>query len=260
MCTLWAVPAGLPDLRRFRHRDGRPAWSHRADARAVDGKISQEEFSTTFAEHITLCLECRACETACPSGVQYGKLIEGARIALEEVREPGPVERLVSWFGMYQLMPHIGQMKLMARVMWLYEAMGLQWLVRTLNVLPQAAQRDGRHPAAAIAARYADYSKPAPAMGEKRGTVAFFYGCIQEAFLAAINAATVRVLQRNGYEVHFPQRRPAVARPSGTPAARTWRRNWRARTSTPLSPYDVVVNNAGGCGLTLQEYPDLLRR
>ncbi len=225
---------------------------------AVDGKLTEEDFLTTFAEHITLCLECRACESACPSGVQYGKLIEGARIALEELREPGIGERFVRWLGMAQLMPHVGQMKVLARLMWLYEAMGLQWLVRSLNILPQPLHAmEGILPP--IDARYPDYSRPAPAMGAKRGTVAFFYGCIQEAFLAGINASTIRVLQRNGYEVHFPQSQTCCGAAQWHTGGEALAQDLARRNIEAFEPYDVVVNNAGGCGLTLKEYPDLLR-
>lgn len=225
---------------------------------AVNGKIDQEAFLTTFAEHITLCLECRACETACPSGVQYGKLIEGARTALEDLRRPGPGERLVRWFGMEQLMPHVGQMKLLARLMWLYQAVGLQWAVRTANVLPKPLHAmEGILPP--ITPRFTDTSRPAPAIGEKRGTVAFFYGCIQEAFLAGINAATIRVLQRNGYEVHFPESQTCCGAAQWHTGGEALAKDLARQNIDAFAPYEVVVNNAGGCGLTLKEYPDLLR-
>jgi D-lactate dehydrogenase (cytochrome) len=224
---------------------------------AVNGKISHDEFLHTFAEHITLCLECRACESACPSGVQYGKLIEGARIALEDLRQPGVVERFVSWLGMVQLMPHVNQMKLVARLMWLYEALGVQWLVRTINVLPKPLDAmEGILPP--IPARYPEYSRPAPAVGEKRGTVAFFYGCIQEAFLGAINAATIRVLQRNGYEVHFPQAQTCCGAAQWHSGGEDLAQDLARQNIDAFEDFDVVINNAGGCGLTLKEYPDLL--
>ncbi len=224
---------------------------------AVNGDITHEEFLHTFGEHITLCLECRACESACPSGVQYGKLIEGARIALEEVREPGVIERFVSWIGMHQLMPHVGQMKLLARLMWLYEVLGVQWLVRTLNVLPDPL-RSMEAILPPIPATYVDYRHPAPAIGEQRGTIAFFYGCIQEAFLGSINAATVRVLQRNGYEVHFPQQQTCCGAAQWHTGDEALARDLAKKNIEAFEPYGIVVNNAGGCGLTLKEYPGLL--
>ena len=225
---------------------------------AVDGKISHKDFLDTFGEHITLCLECRACESACPSGVQYGKLIEGARIDLEDTRTPGIPERFIKWVGMEQLMPHVGQMKLLARLMWLYETLGLQWLVRSSNLLPQPLHAmEGILPP--LSAGYQKYDHPALPLGENRGTVAFFYGCIQEAFLASINAATIRVLLRNGYEVHFPQNQTCCGAAQWHTGAEQLAVQLAKQNIDSFEAYDVVINNAGGCGLTLKEYPDLLK-
>jgi len=108
---------------------------------------------------------------------------------------------------------------------------------------------------------YADYRRVAPAIGNKCGTVAFFHGCVQEAFLSHINKATIRVLQRNGYEVHFPQGQTCC---SAAPlhlgedelARDLARRNIDAFAS---EKYDAIINNAGGCGATLKEYTHLLK-
>ncbi len=225
----------------------------------VEGRVGQDIFLDTFARHITLCLECRACETACPSGVQYGKLIEGTRCALEATREPGVIERVVRWAGLTQLMPHTTWLKAMARVFALYETLGLQWLIRTVNILPRQLQTmEAILPP--IATRYTDSARIYPAIGTQNGMVTFFHGCIQEAFLAPINAATIRVLQRNGYEVRVPQPQTCCgAAQWHTGDEATARKLARQNIDTFLSqPSDAIINNAGGCGLTLKEYPDLL--
>ncbi len=226
---------------------------------AAAGQLDRSTLLGPFAEHLTLCLECRACESACPSHVPYGRLIEGARIALETLRTPGLPERFLNWLGMAQLMPHVGRLRWLARLLWLYERSGLQWLVRTLNVLPPPlkAMENILPP---LTLHRPDYSRPAPAMGERRGKVAFFYGCVQDAFLAAINAATIRVLQRNGYEVHFPRGQTCCGAAQWHTghkalAERLARQNIDAFLA---DDYLAVVNNAGGCGLTLKEYPILL--
>lgn len=224
----------------------------------VQERVDQQAFLTVFAEHITLCLECRACESACPSGVQYGKLIEGARVALEAARHPALPERFVRWLGMRALMPHVDRLKMLSRLLRLYEVSGLQRVVRTLNVLPEPLEAMERI-LPPIPSTTTDYSRPAPAMGEKRGTVAFFYGCIQEAFLSNINSATVRVLQRNGYEVHFPLSQTCCGAAQWHTGDEAFARDLAKRNIEAFEPYDVVVNNAGGCGLTLKEYPDLLK-
>jgi Fe-S oxidoreductase len=172
--------------------------------RAVStGRIEPDEFKDVFAVHAARCLTCRACESACPAGVQYGKLIETARVAIEIQRTPTMLERVVRWLGFRQLMPHVERMKLLARLMWLYEASGFQRLFRAMTRVPRTLKAmEAILPP--IVPHYCKYHAPARAIGKKRGAVAFFIGCVQEAFLPQVNEATIRVLQQNGYEVHFP--------------------------------------------------------
>ncbi len=231
---------------------------------AAEGELSAEEVLGPYAEHLLLCLECRACETACPSGVPYGALIEGARIDLEQLRRTsgtaGPVERFATWLGLYQLMPHTGRLKAMARLMTLYEKSGLQRAVRALNILPPPLKgMEAILPP--LDTRFLKTGAPAPALGEYRGKVAFFTGCIQEAFLTSMNAASVRVLQRNGYEVHFPKAQTccgAAQLHTGHEdlALDLARRNIDAFLE---EDYVAVINNAGGCGAQLKEVAHMLR-
>jgi glycolate oxidase iron-sulfur subunit len=229
---------------------------------ASEGKVGLAELPI-FETHITRCLGCRSCETACPSNVQYGALLEKARVTIEEQRSPGKGERLLRWIGLHQLMPYVKRARLLAFVMWVsYQLTGLQWLVRSSNMLklfpkPLRAMEALLPP---LLPRYRDYRKPAPALGQKRGTVAFFYGCIQEGFLPQVNEATVRVLQRNGYEVVFPLLQTccgaAHIHVGEEEQARTLaRRNIDALGTMQV---DAFINNAGGCGMMLKEYAHLL--
>jgi glycolate oxidase iron-sulfur subunit len=223
---------------------------------AADGRI---DLDGPFEEHIELCLGCRACETACPSGVQYGLLYEAARTAIEESRTPSRFERAARWLGLRQLMPHQGRLRLLARTMKLYQVTGVQRTVRSLNILPKGMKNmEALLPP--LPDSYPDYSQPAPAIGEKRGEVAFLYGCVQDAFLSGVNAASVRVLQRNGYEVHFPQAQTccgAAQLHSGEHdlAQELARRNIDACRGRD---YVAIISNAGGCGATLKQYEHLL--
>jgi glycolate oxidase iron-sulfur subunit len=228
--------------------------------RAVaEARLAPAAFETTFAQHMDLCLACRACETVCPSGVRYGSLIEDARTALAARRKPGLLARGAFWLGLQQLMPHVGRLKLLARLLRLYQATGLHALIRRWSALPK--------PLLSMAAilppitpHYSTYREPAPAYAESRGDVAFFIGCIQEAFLSPVNQATVRVLQRNGYTVHFPRGQTccgaAQLHVEGGEQARVLaRQNIDAFLS---DNYLAVISNAGGCGATLRdEYPAL---
>ncbi len=223
---------------------------------AAEGRIGTDG---AFTEHLDLCLGCRACETACPSGVQYGQLLETTRAAMLANRPVGRGERLLRWFALRQMIPHRDRLRLMARLLQLYQATGLPKVVRNLRLLPTHMQAmEALLPP--LSTRYPDYRQPAPAIGEKRGTVAFLYGCVQDAFLSPVNAATIRVLQRNGYEVHFPAAQTCCgAAPLHIGEQALARELARQNIDAfMVHDYDAIINNAGGCGATLLEYAHLL--
>ena len=210
-------------------------------------------------EHIELCLGCRACETACPSGVHYGALLELTRQAVEEERQVSPAERGLRWLALRQLMPHRGRLRLLARLLRAYQLSGAPRLVQRLGWLPPSL-RTMAALLPPLSLRYPAYAEAAPALGAKQGEVAFLYGCVQDAFLTEVNAASVRVLQRNGFEVHFPAQQSccgAAALHIGERglAAELARRNIDACSGRE---YAAIISNAGGCGATLKDYAHLL--
>ena len=224
---------------------------------ASEGRISPEELSGAFSKHINLCLSCLSCQTACPSGVNYAELIETTRVALDKHHRQGVGERLVRWVGLVQTMPHVGRLKTIARLLKIYQLTGLQKLVRRLNFLP-GPLKAAEAILPPITTDYRDYSRSAPAIGEKRGEVAFFIGCIQEAFLAPVNEATIRVLQRNGFEVHFPVGQTCCGAAQLHIGEEKLARDLARKNIDAFAEYDVIINNAGGCGATLKdEYEDL---
>lgn len=227
---------------------------------AAEGRMAPEEFKDVFTRHITLCLACRACETACPSGVQYGALVEEARIVVEHNRKLGVAERFLRWAGTRQLMTHPGLLKFMARLMWLYEKSALQRLVRALNFLPKVLKAmEGILPPIGLA--FTPLDRPLPAAGEKQGRVLFFTGCIQEGFLSPANAATLRVLQRNGYEVLAPALQTCCGAAHLHLGDKEGARNLARQNIEAFEAAGectAIVTNAGGCGVSLKEYAHLL--
>jgi len=223
---------------------------------AADGRI---DTSGAFQEHIELCLGCRACETACPSGVQYGLLFETARAAIAENQPQSRTEQVMRWLALRQLLPHRNRLRVMAALLRLYQALGLSALVRKLNFLPAGLQNmEAILPP--LTSSTIDYTQPALAQGEKRGAVAFLIGCIQDAFLGEVNAATVRVLQQNGYEVHFPRSQTCCGAAALHIGEGDLTRDLARQNVDAYSDRDYVaiINNAGGCGATLKEYAHLL--
>lgn len=225
---------------------------------AADGRVPVGKDST-FATHIERCLGCLSCESACPSGVQYGELVDEARAVLAHDHTPGLPERALRWVGLRQLMPHTERLKWLARGAWLYQRSGAQRLVRNSPLLPTAL-RSMERILPPITPRYRSYRATAPAIGPKRGTVAFMVGCIQEAFLAQVNQASVRVLQHNGFDVVFPHGQTCCGAAQVHNGENEIARSLaRANIDACLAlDVDAIISNAGGCGLTLKEYAHLL--
>lgn len=229
---------------------------------AAEGRVGPEAFKDIFSRHILLCLACRSCETACPSGVQYGSLVEMARAVVEHNRSQGWVERLMRWIGIQKLMPNPALLKLLARSLWFYEVTGVQSLVRSVGFLLPKSLRAMEDILPPIKLRFTAVGNSVPPLGQRRGKVLFFTGCIQEAFLAPVNEATIRVLQRNGYEVHTPSGQTCCGAAhlhlaDFENAKRLARRNIDVFLAGK-GEYDSIICNAGGCSLVLKEYSHVL--
>jgi glycolate oxidase iron-sulfur subunit len=219
--------------------------------------------SESYLEHMDLCLACRGCETACPSGVQYGRLIEAARAEIEEKTvRPLPV-RLLRSFVFGKLLPSRGLLKTAAAFLYLYQKSGLQSLARStglIKLMGKMGEAEKLAPPAEFPTFFDSYGKVFPAEGARRYKVAFLGGCIANVSFARLNDATVRVLQKNGCEVHVPEGQTccgALHMHAGirTDARRLARRNIDAMVD---GGFDAILTNSAGCGSTLKEYHELL--
>ena len=220
----------------------------------------------SYKEHIDLCLACRGCESACPSGVQYGKLVEAARAEIETTTKRGPLARFVRWLVFRKLLPSRILLTAAGAGLWIYQASGLQKLLRTtglVSLLGPLKDREALSPSAQIPFFFREIGKTFAADGSKpRKRVAVLAGCIANISFARLNEATVRVLQRNGCEVVIPDAQTccgalhqhAGIRDMGRSLAR---RNIDAILDDRMG-FDAVITNAAGCGSTLKEYDELL--
>ena len=217
----------------------------------------------SYREHIDLCLACRGCESACPSGVQYGRLIEAARAEIESKTERGWLSQAVRNFVFRKLLPSPALLTAAGAGLWIYQASGLQKLVRATGLaglLGPLGSREALAPAAEIPFFFREIGKTFPAEGPRRYRVAFLAGCIANVSFARLNEATVRVLQKNGCEVVIPAGQTCcgalhVHAGLREEARKLARRNIFAVVS---GRYDAVITNAAGCGSTLKEYDELL--
>ena len=221
---------------------------------AAEGRI---ELNERFKEHIYLCLLCRACETACPSGVQYGRIAEAAR---EHLGPPGSkLARAVQNFAFTRLLPHPKRLRVLASLLRFYQRSGLQKLVRPLlpvklgdmdAMLPSIPKKFFEPKATTLAA-----------VGARRAQVAMLDGCVMPLLFGDVNAATVRVLQRNGCDIVFPEDQTCcgalnIHNGEQNAAKEMARRNIDAFLAANV---DAIIVNAAGCGAAMKEYSYLLR-
>jgi Fe-S oxidoreductase len=224
-------------------------------------KDGEAPVNATFVEHIDKCLDCRACETACPSGVEYGKLVEFARARIAKEYKRPFFSRLARNFTYRWLLPRPGRIAFFASLLRIYQNWGLQTVARRSGVLRAMglAEREALLPRVDDQFFFRRLGKTFPAIGETRARVAFFGGCVAQVTFAELNEATIRVLTANGCEVTVPRQQVccgALASHAGDreAARRVARRNLRAFGG---DEFDVILTNAAGCGSTLKEYSHL---
>ncbi len=262
----------------------------------AEGRLA---ISDDFIEHMNCCLGCRACETACPSGVQYGKLIEAAR---EQIQLEAPAisaddkdvhteELYTSLFSpamnatmqslaatalrrfFFDLMlPSRPVTSLVFAGLKLYQRSGVQTLVRrtgildAVNALPTPFQGKLKLPEALMPQAGGDLiptpiPEVTPALGQQRYRVGFISGCIMDQIFRDINEATIRVLSANGCEVITPLAQQCCGALHVHAGEAEHGRELARHNITVFESYncDAIIINSAGCGSTIKEYGHLLR-
>jgi glycolate oxidase iron-sulfur subunit len=231
----------------------------------ADGRIGLE--SDVFQEQMSACLNCRACEAVCPSGVEYGQILEASRTQIEQARADGrlpPHPWLVQLMrgGAFGLMfKRLELFRLFSRLMWLYQRSGAQAIARR-GILKLLKLDETETLLPPISDRFVvPQGQVYQAEGDQaRYHVALLAGCIMSTAFANVHAATIRVLQKNGCEVLLPPDQGCCGAlhvhggdmDGGRELAR---RNIAAFEGLGL---DAIIVNAAGCGSTMKEYGHLL--
>ena len=248
-CPTFAVLGVEMDSPRGRIRLMKTVWERRLGADAEG-----------FDDHIGKCLDCRACETACPSGVEYGKLVEGARSQIVAARPRSRIERAIRAAAFDWLLPHRRALGAFASVSILAKRLGAGAVLRAthlraarrmadlLDLVPDRASASG--PPQIVSAR-----------GERRARVALLRGCVMGSVFAPTNAATARVLARNGVEVLVPNDQTCCGALHAHAGERERARALARRNIAAFDRrgIDAVIVNAAGCGAAMKEYGWLLK-
>jgi len=203
--------------------------------------LNQGETAMTpkWVQHMDACLGCVSCMTACPSGVNYGKLIEETRSQIEHQYSRPLRERLLRW-AILHTFPNVALLRIGRVFLSAYQKLGLP---SPSKLMPKLGKRE-------------DVSRVTPAQGTKRARVGLMLGCVQREFLPEINAATVRVLAAEGCEVVAPAEQPccgALLMHAGKDQA-ALALTRRMFATFEKSGVDTIITNAGGCGSHLKEF------
>ena len=216
----------------------------------------------SFVTHIDRCLGCLNCQTACPSGVQYGSLLERTRSQIEENYQRPWLQRKLREHFYSRVLPSFSKLARSAKLVRFYQRSGLQNIARTSGLLKLLGveEIDALSPRIESDFSFRDLGRTYPAEGVRRGRVALLIGCISSVAFAELNRATIRVLNKNGIEVCIPQEQSCCgALHAHAGLLDMARAQARKNIDAMLRPeIDAIVSNAAGCGATMNEYADLL--
>ena len=221
-------------------RDGEVKW---------DGSV-QEAFD--------VCLGCRACEPACPAGVQYGTLLEETRYAIQEVKPQPLKEKLIRKVAFDGLFANQSMMQGTVKLIQFYQASGIQKVARKVGfmelfpdtlkemetVLPKITSKTTHKP-----------SQP------QQVKVAFFTGCLMETMFQETNKRTIEILEWLGAEVFIPEGQQCCGALHGHSGelVKAKKNALKNIHSFHHNDYTYIVQNAGGCGAFLSEYGKLIQ-
>src|SRR4051812_46865935 len=224
-----------------------------------EGKVAPDD--PQYQEHIYGCLDCRACQTICPAGVQYGSIIEAAR----GLTPPAKSERSISRTILSKVFTSNAALDSIGTFTRLYQRSGVQSLVRKsglLNLAPKGL-RNAEGMLGDIQGGIGKVEVPdiIPAQGERRYRVGMISGCVMSQFMGETNLATARVLARNGCEVVVPPAQGCCGALHVHSGERDGARDLARKNIEVFEQADVdyVIINAAGCGSTLKEYGELFQ-
>ena len=217
------------------------------------------KITDSFVEHMFRCLDCRACETACPSGVHFGHMMEEMRGKIVDERSAHWITRLV----LKHVFPYPWRFHLASRMLQLYRASGIQNFMRSSGLLkrlaPEMAAAEALMPDVEIE-RGVGLDTFYHAEGKKQGTVAFFTGCVMNSMMGSINRASVKLLTAAGYDVMVPGDQICCGALANHAGLRSTAEGMAKANiaAFPVETLDAIIINAAGCGAMLKEYPLLI--
>jgi glycolate oxidase iron-sulfur subunit len=219
-----------------------------------EGRI---EPNAAYREHLELCLVCRNCESVCPSGVHFGRIMEAGRAQLYQQTELPWHERAFRRLAFKELLPHQTRLRVLFGMLLIYQRSGLRRIVQ--KALPEA-MKDLEALLPTLGKPFVPRWEVYPAFGQVRYRVGLFTGCVMPLVYGPVHEATLRVLRHNGCEVHVPTNQVCcgalnVHGGEREISAQLARQNMREFLGRGL---DAIVVNSAGCGSTMKDYGEVV--
>ncbi len=222
------------------------------------------EMSRIFADEMNFCLDCQACETACPAGVKYGRMVETARVVIDNTKYVSRAGVTIKRFALRKIVASRNGLKFASRLLWLYQKTGLQKLVRLSRILKffskNLSEIETLSPV--IADKFSDTQIKEIELptGEVKYKTAFHFGCLMNTMFADINIDTIDVLKECGCKIITPQDQVCCGSLMGHNgdmefALKLARKNIDAFDK---HDYDFLISNSAGCGAFMKDYAHLL--
>lgn len=224
------------------------------------------EPSDNFLSHMYHCLDCRACQSACPTGVKIGEQVLRARVQVEKTRPQALAKKL----GLNFALGDQRRLELLMLPIALYQRVGLQWLVRKTRVLHWALPKRLRILAfmeellpehIPVRSLRQQIAVVVPPQGAKRYRVGFFLGCVMSTMFAQTSSATVRVLSENGCEVVTPKTQKCCGAPHAEEGDFESVKRFAKENIELFERYNVdyIICDCAACGAQTKEYAELLQ-
>ena len=222
------------------------------------------EITPRIVSHWEMCLQCRACEAVCPSGVPYGRIMERTRAQVRAANLQSRELRRISRFFLRAALPHPARLRFGAHLIRIYQRSGLQKLLRLtrlLHLLPGGIAGFESQLPPIGKTFFGPSATVHPAQGEKKMTVALLSGCVMPLMQGPTMDATVRVLTRNGCDVMVPPGQGCCgALNAHAGDLETTRAMARTNIDSLMAAgVERVITSSAGCGSTMKEYADLLQ-
>jgi glycolate oxidase iron-sulfur subunit len=223
------------------------------------------ELSPIFSDEMNFCLDCQACETACPAGVKYGRMVEAARVVVDEAGYGSKLLLSIKKFVLRNIVASRNGLKFASRLLWFYQKSGLQKFIRTIGILKifskNLSEIETLSPV--ISDKFSDKQIKEIEIpnGEVKYKTAFHFGCLMNTMFADINLDTIEVLKKCGCQVVTPQNQVCCGSLMGHNgdmefALKLARQNIDAFEK---HNYDYLISNSAGCGAFMKDYAHLLK-